>query len=81
MASTVDPAIIEALSLDPKTTKLTSHGGSGFASTFKLSSTVNGKEVNYFMKTGTGPDAALMFRGETHRKPTSVFFNLLSLYI
>ncbi|KAI1825397.1 fructosamine kinase [Xylaria intraflava] len=64
MPSSADPAIIEALGLDPNTTKLTSHGGSGFASTFKLSSTVNGKEVNYFVKTGVGSDAALMFRGE-----------------
>ncbi|TGJ85221.1 hypothetical protein E0Z10_g3548 [Xylaria hypoxylon] len=63
MPSKVDPAIIEALSLDPNTTKITSHGGSGFASTFKLSSTVNGKEMNYFVKTGTGEDAALMFQG------------------
>ncbi|KAI0874946.1 fructosamine kinase [Hypoxylon argillaceum] len=64
MASNVDPAIIEALSLNPHTTKLTSHGGSGFASTFKLSSTVNGKDINYFVKTGTGPEAELMFQGE-----------------
>ncbi|KAI0443189.1 fructosamine kinase [Xylaria telfairii] len=64
MTSTVDPAIIEALGLDPNKTKLTSHGGSGFASTFKLSSTANGKEINYFVKTGTGSDAALMFQGE-----------------
>ncbi|KAI1111226.1 fructosamine kinase [Nemania sp. NC0429] len=64
MSSRVDPAIIEALGLDPNTAKLTSHGGSGFASTFKLTSTVDGKEINYFVKTGTGPDAALMFEGE-----------------
>ncbi|KAH8159111.1 hypothetical protein CIB48_g9136 [Xylaria polymorpha] len=64
MASNIDPAIIEALGLDSNKTKLTSHGGSGFASTFKLSSTVKGKEINYFVKTGTGSDAALMFQGE-----------------
>ncbi|KAJ8107810.1 hypothetical protein ONZ43_g6622 [Nemania bipapillata] len=64
MASRVDSAIIEALGLNPNATKLTSHGGSGFASTFKLSSTVNGKDVNYFVKTGTGQDAKLMFQGE-----------------
>ncbi|KAI3340289.1 fructosamine kinase [Ustulina deusta] len=64
MSSNVDPAIIEALGLDPNTARITSHGGSGFTSTFKLSSTVNGKNVNYFVKTGTGDHAALMFRGE-----------------
>ncbi|KAI0972841.1 fructosamine kinase [Xylaria arbuscula] len=64
MPSDVDPAIIEALGLDSTTAKFTSHGGSGFASTFKLSSTVNGKEINYFVKTGTGEDAVLMFQGE-----------------
>ncbi|KAH9898807.1 fructosamine kinase [Xylariomycetidae sp. FL2044] len=62
--TTVDPAIIDALGLDPKVTKIASHGGSGFASTFKLSSTVDGKDVNYFVKTGTGSDSELMFRGE-----------------
>ncbi|KAI1655787.1 fructosamine-3-kinase [Daldinia decipiens] len=64
MASKVDPAILEALGLDAQVTKITSHGGSGFASTFKLSSTVEGKEKNYFVKTGTGADSELMFKGE-----------------
>ncbi|ORY64009.1 fructosamine kinase [Pseudomassariella vexata] len=64
MAPTVDPAIIEALGLDPAATKIASHGGSGFASTSKLSSKVNGQDVNYFVKTGTGADAELMFKGE-----------------
>ncbi|KAI0393255.1 fructosamine kinase [Xylariaceae sp. FL0594] len=61
----VDPAIIEALGLDPAaTTKLTSHGGSGFSSTFKLTATVDGREKHYFVKTGRGEDAAVMFKGE-----------------
>lgn len=63
MSPKVDPAIIKALSLDPSITKLASHGGSGFASTFKLSSTVDGKEKNYFVKTGTGPESEVMFKG------------------
>ncbi|KAG4216680.1 hypothetical protein PC116_g34839, partial [Phytophthora cactorum] len=57
-------AILEALGLDAQATKIASHGGSGFASTFKLSSTVDGKEKNYFVKTGTGSDSELMFKGE-----------------
>ncbi|KAI0602248.1 fructosamine kinase [Biscogniauxia sp. FL1348] len=64
MSSKVDPAIIEALGLDPSVTKIGSHGGSGFASTFKLSSIVAGEEQNYFVKTGDGPAAECMFKGE-----------------
>ncbi|KAI1084429.1 fructosamine kinase [Whalleya microplaca] len=64
MSPKVDPAILEALGLDPSVTKIASHGGSGFASTFKLSSLVDGKEKNYFVKTGTGADSELMFKGE-----------------
>ncbi|KAI0479310.1 fructosamine kinase [Xylariaceae sp. FL0804] len=63
-SSRVDSAIVEALGLDPSVTKLASHGGSGFASTFKLSSVVDGKDVHYFVKTGTGADSELMFKGE-----------------
>jgi protein-ribulosamine 3-kinase len=59
----VDPALLDALSLDPANTVISSHGGSGFASTFKLSSTKDGKRVNFFVKTGTGKDAEVMFRG------------------
>jgi protein-ribulosamine 3-kinase len=64
MAPNVDPAISEALGLGPDVTKIASHGGSGFSSTFKLSSTLNGQAVNYFVKTGAGKDAETMFRGE-----------------
>ncbi len=63
MAPRVDPAIVEALGLDPSNTKIHTHGGSGFTSTFKLSAKIEGKEVNYFVKTGTGRDAEIMFRG------------------
>ena len=63
MASGVDPAILDALDLDPARTRIASHGGSGFASTFKLSSVKGGQEANYFVKTGTGKDAEVMFRG------------------
>lgn len=59
----VDPAIINALGLDPAVTEMTSHGGSGFSSTFKLKTVVDGEEKNYFVKTGSGPDAEVMFRG------------------
>jgi protein-ribulosamine 3-kinase len=64
MPPPVDSAILEALGLDPAQTKMTSHGGSGFASTFKLTSTVDGAEKNLFVKTGTGRNADVMFTGE-----------------
>jgi hypothetical protein len=64
MAPNVDPAIIEALGLDASATTMTSaSGGSGFASTFKLSMTVAGKPKSYFVKTASGKDSEVMFRG------------------
>ncbi|TLS25970.1 hypothetical protein PpBr36_07453 [Pyricularia pennisetigena] len=63
MAPSVDPAILKALGLDAEKTKMSSHGGSGFASTFKLWGTVSGDEKIYFVKTGSGKDAETMFRG------------------
>lgn len=64
MAPSVDPAILKALALDADETKISSHGGSGFASTFKLSTTVDGKPRHYFVKTGSGADAETMFKGK-----------------
>lgn len=60
----VDSAILEALGLDAHNTTQASHGGSGFASTFKLAGVKDGKAVNYFVKTGSGEDSEVMFRGE-----------------
>jgi protein-ribulosamine 3-kinase len=60
----VDPAIIKALGLDTSRTKITSHGGSGFASTFKLSTTIEGQPVDFFVKTGSGKNSEIMFRGK-----------------
>ena len=65
MAPAVDSAILEALGLSSETTKIASHGGSGFSSTFKLSSTQDGRVTNYFVKTGSGKDAEVMFKGRT----------------
>ena len=63
MVPTVDPAIIEALGLDASQTSISPHGGSGFSSTFKLSSTVEGEPVDYFVKIGSGKNAEIMFKG------------------
>ena len=62
--SSVDSKIIKALGLDPQQTTIASHGGSGFASTFKISSNRDGQPVHYFVKTSSSKDSELMFRGE-----------------
>ncbi|KAK0723249.1 Fructosamine/Ketosamine-3-kinase [Lasiosphaeria miniovina] len=64
MFRVIDAAILAALGLDADSAKLVPHGGSGFASTFKLVATKDGEDVAYFVKTGTGADADVMFRGE-----------------
>lgn len=63
MSPKIDPAILQALSLSPATTTLTSHGGSGFSSTYKLTSKgSDGEEKLYFVKTG-GVGSEVMFAG------------------
>lgn len=63
MAPSVDPAIIQALGLDPAQTSMAPHGHAGFASSFRLSTVVAGQPTEYFVKTGSGKDAEVMFRG------------------
>jgi hypothetical protein len=76
MAPKVDPAIIKALGLDASVTSMTSHsGGSGFASTFKLSTTVDGKPRSYFVKTASGNDSEVMFRGQYSRTSNEQLIN------
>lgn len=75
----VDSAILQALGLDARNTKQASHGGSGFASTFKLTGVKDGKEVNYFVKTGTGKDSEVMFRGTAVPKPSRTHTNTNTL--
>lgn len=68
----LDPAVARALSLGPDTVaEVTAHGGSGFSTTAKITATMladadgdGGRKKDFFMKTGSGPDADIMFRGE-----------------
>lgn len=60
MPSSIDPSLIHALNLDAATTKLARHGGSGFASTFRLTT----PNTSIFVKQSSSPDAEVMFRGE-----------------
>ncbi|OAA54044.1 fructosamine-3-kinase [Cordyceps fumosorosea ARSEF 2679] len=64
MARKVDSVILETLGLDASETRMSPHGGSGFASTFKLSTSVDGQPCRYFIKTGRAAAAETMFRGE-----------------
>ncbi|KAI1614832.1 fructosamine-3-kinase [Exophiala viscosa] len=59
MPSTIDPAILRALSLD-SSAKISTHGGSGFASTFRIST----PSASVFVKTSSSNGAAVMFEGE-----------------
>jgi fructosamine-3-kinase len=63
----LDPAVVELLKLDPEKTTVSSAGGGGCssASTSKITSKLSdGAEKYFFMKTGSGSDAEVMFRGE-----------------
>ncbi|RMZ91709.1 hypothetical protein DV736_g1036, partial [Chaetothyriales sp. CBS 134916] len=59
-SSSIDPAILRSLSLSPGTATIKPHGGSGFASTARIST----PDTSYFVKTSTSPGAAIMFEGE-----------------
>jgi protein-ribulosamine 3-kinase len=72
----VDPAIIEALGLDPANAIMHSHGGSGFAGTFKIKAEKDGNPVNYFVKTGVGKEAEVMFRGTSLMLCLTIFMIL-----
>ena len=60
MPSKIDPALLKALSLDSSSTSIHSHGGSGFASTFRLTTPT----TSIFVKTASGAESAVMFEGE-----------------
>jgi len=63
----LDSAIIKLLGLDPNTTSVSSAGGGGMssASTSQITTKLgNGDEMKYFLKTGKGKEAEIMFAGE-----------------
>lgn len=64
MSSKIDSAILKALALDAESASISSHGGSGFSSTFKIQAkNSDGFEKLYFVKTGKGKDSEIMFAG------------------
>merc|ERR1711939_509090 len=64
MPSSIDPAIVRALAtslkIDATSASLSSHGGSGFASTFRITT----PQTTVFVKTSNSAGAAVMFEGE-----------------
>jgi protein-ribulosamine 3-kinase len=65
-AMKLDPAVIELLNLDADHTTVSSAGGGGCssASTSKITSKLgDGTEKLFFMKTGRGENAEIMFKG------------------
>lgn len=70
----LDPAVVKLLGLDTAATTVTSAGGGGCssASTSKIVSKLqDGTEKAFFMKTGSGKDAKVMFKGRLTRIPDS----------
>jgi hypothetical protein len=62
----LDPAVVQLLGLESAATTVSSAGGGGCssASTSKIVSKLqNGSDKVYFMKTGSGEDAKVMFEG------------------
>ncbi|KIW92947.1 uncharacterized protein Z519_06796 [Cladophialophora bantiana CBS 173.52] len=57
---TIDPAIARALHLDASTAHIYPHGGSGFASTFRITT----HSTSIFVKQSRSPGADVMFQGE-----------------
>jgi len=60
----LDSALVKLLSLDASKTTVSSHGGSSFSSTSKITTVLSdGTTKKFFLKTGTGKDAEIMFKG------------------
>lgn len=60
----MDSAIAKALSLEEPLPEMEVLGGSGFSSTYKITSKVDGETKTYFVKTG-GPGSKIMFAGKS----------------
>jgi len=64
MAPRIDSAILKALALDAEHASISTYGGSGFSSTFRIQAKDStGKKKLYFVKTRKGMDGKIMFIG------------------
>jgi protein-ribulosamine 3-kinase len=62
----LNSAVVNRLGLNPEKTRVSSAsgGGSSSASTWKITSQLDdGTEKTFFMKTGNGKEAGVMFQG------------------
>lgn len=75
----VDPAILESLQLDGTCSTLSRYGSSNFSTSYRLDSVVNGENVIYFVKTGSGPEAETMFQGTVNMLCSA--FRLICLFV
>ena len=64
----IDPALTSLLNLDASNTSISGVGGGmSYASTSKVTTKLeDGSTIHYFMKTGKGKEAEVMFEGEHH---------------
>lgn len=64
-AMKLDPAVVKLLDLDPDSTSISSgSGGCSSASSSKITSRLSdGSEKLFFMKSGKGKEAQMMFEG------------------
>ncbi len=60
MPSSIDTAILRALHLEASSAKISTHGGSGFASTFRITAPT----TSVFVKQSSSSGAEIMFQGE-----------------
>jgi protein-ribulosamine 3-kinase len=68
----LDPAVVQLLGLDDAATTVSAAGGGGCssASTSKIVSKLqDGTEKAFFMKTGRGEEAKVMFEGTRYSEP------------
>ncbi len=73
----LDSAVLKVLALDPSKTTVSSHGAGGMssASTSKITTMLSdGKAKSFFMKTGEGEDAKIMFEGLSSYYNTQRFY-------
>ena len=78
----LDDAVIKLLSLDPSVTSVSSQGGGGCSSASNSKIVAKGKdgeEKQFFMKTGHGSDAEIMFEGNYATPPRYYQFSLSPL--
>lgn len=79
----LDSAVVELLGLNPDNTSVSSAGGGGDSSavTSKITTVLDdGSERKFFMKTGSGRDAEIMFAGKFRLHNLCISYNATNTY-